>query len=114
MRDFWRALDFLLWDLARNLGPRRVADIVRGRAELEDADLGYVLLSAERLTQMLAHLHTGRLLAEQAKRWPERRLLAERFMRRTADVCALNARRIVRADRDALEAIQQWHASATA
>jgi hypothetical protein len=73
-----------------------------------------VLLSAERLTQMLAHLHIGRLLAQQAERWPERGPLAERFMRRTADVCALNARRIMRADRDALEAIQEWHASATA
>jgi hypothetical protein len=68
------------------------------------------LLSAERLTQMLAHLHIGRLLAQQAQRWPERLPLAERFMRRTADVCNMNARRIVRGERDALEAIQQWHA----
>ena len=51
---------------------------------------------------MLAHLHIGRLLAQQAERWPERQPLAERFMRRTADVCALNARRIMRGDRDAL------------
>jgi len=32
-----------------------------------------------------------------------------RQLRRTADVCGLNARRITRGDRDALEAIQQWH-----
>jgi hypothetical protein len=63
------------------------------------------------VTQMLAHLHIGRLLAQQAHRWPERRSLAERFLRRTGDLCALNARRIVRGDRDPLEAIQRWHAA---
>ena len=114
LRDFGRARDWLLWDVARRIGPRRVAAVLQGRAELDEADLAYVLLSSERLTQMLAHLHIGRLLAQQSERWPERRILAERFMRRTADVCALNARRIMRGDRDALEAIQQWHANATA
>lgn len=114
VRDFGRALSWLLWDVARRVGLRHVVAVVRGQAELDEADLDYVLLSAERLTQMLAHLHIGRLLAQQAERWPERGPLAERFMRRTADVCALNARRIMRADRDALEAIQEWHASATA
>jgi hypothetical protein len=63
---------------------------------------------------MLAHLHIGRLLAQQAERWPERQAVAERFLRRTADVCTLNARRITRGDRDALDAIQQWHVRATA
>ncbi len=114
VRDFGRALNWLVWDLARRLGPRRVTAVLRGQEELAEADLEYILLSAERLTQMLAHLHIGRLLAQQAEHWPERRPLAERFMRRTADVCALNARRIVRGDRDALEAIEAWHASATA
>jgi hypothetical protein len=98
-------------DLARQLGPRRVADLVRtGGGGLDDRDLAYVLLSAERLTQMLAHLHIGRLLAQQAQRWPERQPLAERFLRRTSDVCQLNARRIRRGDRDALDAIEQWRA----
>jgi hypothetical protein len=108
--DFANSLRWLLWDVARTLGPRRVAQVVQGSAELDEEDLGYVLLSAERLTQMLAHLHIGRLLAQQARRWPERLPLAERFMRRTADVCALNARRIVRGEREALKAIQQWRA----
>jgi hypothetical protein len=67
-------------------------------------------LSAERLTQMLAHLHIGRLLAQQAQRWPERRPLAERFLKRTSDMCALNARRIMRGDREPLQAIAEWHA----
>jgi hypothetical protein len=114
LRDFGRALNWLVWDAARRIGPLRMTAVFRGQDELSEADLEYVLLSAERLTQMLAHLHIGRLLAQQAERWPERRPLAERFMRRTADVCALNARRIVRGDRDALEAIEAWHASATA
>jgi alkylation response protein AidB-like acyl-CoA dehydrogenase len=113
-QDFGRALNWLAWDVARRIGPRRVAAVLRGQEELDEADLEYVLLSAERLTRMLAHLHIGRLLAKQAERWPERGPLAERFMRRTADVCSLNARQIVRGDRDALEAIETWHASATA
>jgi hypothetical protein len=114
LRSFSSALGWLMLDLGRHLGPRRVAELLRGAAEPGEDDLGYVLLSAERLTQMLAHLHIGRLLAQQAERWPERRPLAERFLRRTGDVCALNARRIVRGDRSALEAIQAWRAPATA
>jgi hypothetical protein len=110
LRQFSAALGWLMLDLARQVGPRRMAVLLRGGDELDEADLGYVLLSAERLTQMLAHLHSGRLLAQQAERWPERRELAERFLRRTGDVCTLNARRIRRGDRDALEAIEQWHA----
>jgi 3-(methylthio)propanoyl-CoA dehydrogenase len=110
LRSFGAALGWLMFDLGRQLGPRRAAQLMRGAEAVEDDELGYVLLSAERLTQMLAYLHVGRLLAQQAQRWPERRPLAERFLRRTSDVCALNARQIVRGERDALEAIQQWHA----
>jgi alkylation response protein AidB-like acyl-CoA dehydrogenase len=110
LRNFAAALGWLMVDLAREVGPRRVAQLMRGMGELEERDLGYVLLSAERLTQMLAHLHIGRLLAQQAERWPERRPLAERFLKRTGDVCALNARQIMRGDREPLEAIQQWRA----
>jgi 3-(methylthio)propanoyl-CoA dehydrogenase len=112
LRNFGRALAWLMFDLGRQLGPRRAAQLVRGAGDLQEDDLGYVLLSAERLTQMLAYLHSGRLLGQQAQRWPERRPLAERFMRRTADVCALEARRIVRGDQDALQAIAQWRRTA--
>jgi alkylation response protein AidB-like acyl-CoA dehydrogenase len=110
LRSFTSALGFLAFDLARSAGPRRLASLARGTEDLSEDDLGYVLLSAEKLTQMLAHLHIGRLLAQQAQRWPEREPLAERFLRRTADVCALHARQIMRGDRDALEAISQWRA----
>jgi alkylation response protein AidB-like acyl-CoA dehydrogenase len=114
LRDVDRSLKWLMWDVARQLGPNRVAAVLRGGEELDEAELGYVLLSAERLTQMLAHLHISRLLAQQAERWPERQPLAERFLRRTADVCLINARRITRGDREALEAIDKWRALATA
>jgi alkylation response protein AidB-like acyl-CoA dehydrogenase len=110
LRSFGAAVSWLMVDLGRQVGPRRAAQLMRGKStELEDADLAYVLLSAERLTQMLAYLHIGRLLAQQAQRWPARRPLAERFLRRASDVCGLNARRIMRGDRDVLEVIQQWH-----
>jgi alkylation response protein AidB-like acyl-CoA dehydrogenase len=114
LRDFDRALKFLLLDIARNLGPGRLMTVLKGGDELSEEEVQYVLLSAERLTQMLAHLHIGRLLAQQAERWPERQPLAERFLRRTSDVCLVNARRITRGDRDALEAIDRWRAAATA
>ena len=112
LRNFGRALAWLMFDLGRQIGPRRAAQVVRGNGELDENDLGYVLLSAERLTRMLAYLHTGRLLGQQAQRWPARQSLAERFMKRTADVCALEARRVVRGDRDALQAIEQWRQTA--
>jgi hypothetical protein len=101
-----------MWDLAQRLGPQRLARVIRGAEELQEADLEYVLLSAERLTQMLAHLHISRLLAQQAARWPERQPLAERFLRRTSDLCLVNSRRITRGDRDALEAIDRWRVAA--
>ena len=112
LRNFGAAVGWLMFDLGRQIGPRRAAQVIRGTGDLEEDDLGYVLLSAERLTQMLAYLHIGRLLGQQAERWPARRPLAERFLKRAADVCALNARRIVRGDRDALQAIEQWRQTA--
>jgi alkylation response protein AidB-like acyl-CoA dehydrogenase len=111
LRNFGAALGWLMVDVGRQIGPRRTAQLLRGSGDLTEADLSYVLLSAERLTQMLAHLHVGRLLAQQAQRWPERRPLAERFLKRTSDVCALNARRIMRGDREPLEAIEEWRAA---
>jgi alkylation response protein AidB-like acyl-CoA dehydrogenase len=111
LRNFGAALGWLMVDVGRQIGPRRTAQLLRGSGDLTEADLSYVLLSAERLTQMLAHLHIGRLLAQQAQRWPERRPLAERFLKRTSDVCALNARRIMRGDREPLEAIEEWRAA---
>ncbi len=109
--EYSGAVRWLMLDLVKQLGPQRAAGLLSGSGPREE-DLQYILLSAERLTQMLAHLQIGRLLGQQALRWPERRPLAERFMRRAADVCHLAARQIKRGDRDALEAIEQWHAAA--
>lgn len=111
--DFSRVMQWLLVELARKLGPRRGLRILRTRDELRESDLEYILLSAERITQMLAYLHTGRLLAQQAERWPERRPLARRFLQRTSDMCALNARRITRGDREPLAVIHQRPAETT-
>lgn len=111
VRECSRAVNWLLWDLARELGPKRAAAVLRGEAELADTDAEYLLLSAERLVRMLAHLHIARLLAAQAARWPERRPLAERFVRRTVDVCDTNGRQIRRGDRESLAAIRAWRAA---
>jgi acyl-CoA dehydrogenase-like protein len=111
LHDLGGSLKWLLLDLARQIGPKRVAQVVQGGGSgLTEDDLAYVLLSAERLTQMLAHVHIARLLLQQARRWPARRPLAERFARRAADVCHLNARRIRSGDRAVLQAIDQWRA----
>jgi alkylation response protein AidB-like acyl-CoA dehydrogenase len=111
--DFSRVMQWLLVDLARQLGPRRTLRLLRTRDELLESDLEYILLSAERVTQMLAYLHTGRLLAQHAERWPERRPLARRFLQRTSDMCALIARRVTRGDREPLEVIRHWPAEIT-
>jgi len=110
LRSFNAALGWLMVDIGRQIGPRRAAMLMRGSGDLSEADLAYVLMSAERLTQMLAHLHIGRLLAQQAQRWPERKPIAARFLKRAGDVCALNSRRIMRGDREPLEAIEAWRA----
>lgn len=112
LRAFSMALGYLMVDLGRTVGARRLTRIVRGHETFSDADLGYVLLSAERLTTMLAHLHAARLLAQQAQRWPERATVARRFLQRAEDVCAAQAREIMRGDRDVLRAIDEWHVAA--
>jgi 3-(methylthio)propanoyl-CoA dehydrogenase len=112
LRRLSASVQWLMFGLARDLGPRGVAALAGGKAELSDEQLAPILLSAEWLTQMLAHLHATRLLGKQAQRWPERQALALRCSRRTADVCQLNHRRIVRGDREALEAIAGWQSAA--
>src|SRR5437870_10424230 len=65
------ALRGLIGRLVRRKGP----GLLRG-GSLEDADLGPILLHAERLTESLAHTHVARVLAERAKLVPGRRRLA--------------------------------------
>jgi hypothetical protein len=92
LRDASGAVGFLVYDLARRLGPRRIAAIVRGNAQPDDAALGTVLVNAERVARMLAHLHIARLLAQQAQVWPERTPIADRFMARTQVVCEVESK----------------------
>ncbi len=47
-------------------------------------DFAYGLLHAQRFARILAHVHTSRVLVEQARRFPERRDLAERYLDRAA------------------------------
>src|SRR5260370_14971419 len=98
LRAFSGALGWLMVDLGRQIGPRRVAQLMSGGGDLAEADLDYILLSAERLTQMLAYLHVGRLLAQQAQPWPARLPFGSGFLKRSAGVCALHARRIMPGD----------------
>ena len=68
------ALGWLILDLAADW-PSGWPGCCAGR-QLDEEELGYVLLSAERMTQMLAHLHIGRLLGSRPSagrnggRWP--------------------------------------------
>jgi hypothetical protein len=85
--------------------------MLQGKGTIRDEDTRYLLLHAERLTAMLAHLHAGRLLAEQARRFPQRRPLAERAMRRAVCVCADAALAIKSGDRSTLKQITEWEAA---
>src|SRR6185437_13220622 len=44
LRAFGAAVSWLMVDLGRQIGPRRAAQLMRGGSELDDTDLGYVLL----------------------------------------------------------------------
>jgi alkylation response protein AidB-like acyl-CoA dehydrogenase len=97
------ALRGLIGRLARRKGP----GLLRG-ATLDDADLGPILLHAEKLTEALAHTHVARVLAERAKRIPERRALAERAARTARLVAERNRRAIALDDGSVFERIAAW------
>jgi alkylation response protein AidB-like acyl-CoA dehydrogenase len=102
------AIRALLYDVIKQGGTEGALAMIRGKPSIKEEDTRYVLLHAERLTAMLAHLHAARLLAEQAQRYPERRLLAERAMRRAALVAAEGTAAIKSGDRSTLQAIDRW------
>jgi hypothetical protein len=85
-----------------------VVGLLRGRPSIKDEDTQYILLHAEHLTEMLAHLHAARLLADQAGRHPERLPLALRQMQRAVRVTAQDAAAIKSGDRSTLAALAQW------
>src|SRR5207253_6273883 len=57
LRQFSAALGWLMVDVGRQLGPRRVAALVRGNGDLDEESLGYVLLSADRKSTRLNCSH---------------------------------------------------------
>ena len=97
------SLRSLVGGLVRRKGP----GILRG-AKLEDEDLGPILLHAERLTESVAHAHVARVLAERARRIPERRRLAERAARTARLVAERNRRAIALDDGSVFERIPAW------
>jgi len=102
------ALRGLIGGLARRKGP----GLLRG-APLADEDLGPILLHAERLTEALAHTHVARVLAERARRIPERRQLAERAARTARLVAERNRRAIAMDDGSVFERIAAWRSERT-
>ncbi|HEX8919292.1 MAG TPA: acyl-CoA dehydrogenase family protein, partial [Chloroflexota bacterium] len=106
------AIRTLLYDLVRRGGKEGVLGMVQGKARIRDEDTQYILLHAERLTAMLAHLHAARLLAHSAIRYPERLPLAERAMRRAVMVAAEGNAAIKSHDTSTLQAIERWRAEA--
>jgi len=93
----------LVLRLVRRKGP----GLLRG-APLGDEDLGPILLHAERITEALAHVHVARVLAERARRIPERRRLAERAARTARLVAERNRRAIALDDGSVFARIAAW------
>ena len=111
--DLNSAIRSLLYDLLKRGGTEHLVGHLRGRPVMTEEQTQYVLLHAERLTAMLAHLHAARLLAQQAQRYPERLPLAERAMRRAAQVAAVGAAAIKSGDCSTLDAIARWQEAAS-
>ncbi len=110
--NFNASLRTLLYDLLKRGGKERLWSMAQGKPDIREENTQYILLHAERLTAMLAHLHAARLLAQQAQRFPVRSPLALRAMRRAAGVAADGARAIKSGDRSTLDAIAAWERSA--
>jgi hypothetical protein len=76
------------------------------------ADFSHGLLHAERLTRLLADVAIGKTLLKQADRYPERRALAGRFIRRMVLRAEATAREIHESDDAVFERISSEHARA--
>lgn len=111
--DMNASIRALLFDLIKRGGKEGALALLQGKPAIKEEDTQYILLHAERLTAMLAHLHAARLLAKQAVHHPERLPPAERSMRRAVETCAAGARTIRSGDRSALEAIATWEQAAS-
>jgi hypothetical protein len=76
------------------------------------ADFSQGLLHAERLTRMLSDVAIGKVLAKQAERFPERRKLAERFIKKMVLRVDAVAKEIEAADDSVFESIAEKQAQA--
>jgi alkylation response protein AidB-like acyl-CoA dehydrogenase len=106
--DLNSSIRSLMLDLIKRGGGEGALKLLKGKPAIKEEDTQYILLHAERLTAMLAHLHAARLLGRQAVCYRGRMPVALRAMRRAADVCAAGARQIKRGDRSTLDAIASW------
>jgi len=111
--DFNSSVRWLLYDLIRRGGTDGAVGMLRGRPSIKDEDTQYILLHAEHLTEMLAHLHAARLLANQAGRNAERLPLALRQMRRALQITTQGAAAIKSGDRSTLAALARWQEAST-
>jgi 3-(methylthio)propanoyl-CoA dehydrogenase len=109
--DLNSSVRHLLMGLLKQGGPEGGIALLRGKPNMSEEDMQYILLHAEHVTAMLAHLHAARLLAEQAQDHPDRLPPALRAMRRAARVAADAEREIKGGDRSALEAIASWQSA---
>jgi len=78
------------------------------------ADFSYGLLHAERLTRLMADVAMGKILLKQANRYPERRDLASRFIRRMVLRAEATAREIHESDDAVFERIASQQEQARA
>lgn len=78
-----------------------------GRGKPSAEDLGYAMLSAERLLAMLAYTRAAEALATQAAADAKRRRLAERFIHRSLPLLRMHGEIVRGGDRSAIEAMGQ-------
>ncbi len=112
-RDFSAARGTLvgaLRGLVVGMARRGGLGLVRGQRQPTEDEMRPFMLHAERITETLAHLHVARALAEQARRVPERRAIAERAARRASLVAKRNAAAIGNGDGGVFDRVDAWTA----
>jgi alkylation response protein AidB-like acyl-CoA dehydrogenase len=88
-------------------GWSEVGEFVKMSSWDPKTDFGQGLLHAERLARAMAHLECARALLDQAERFPQRRKLAERYMRRMAPRVGFDTDQILANDQSVFEWIAE-------
>ncbi len=102
--EYNRAFRFLVNDA---VGVRGVLGALLGRGSPSEEDLGYAMLSAERLLAMLAYTRAAEALAAHAQIDAKRRQLAERFVHRSLPLVRLHGEIVRSGDRSTLQAMDR-------